>query len=215
MTDFTDAQMHRPLFEEPMPSLERASPSDGLPGFMIGGMANLAYQHIGQQYYDAAVLLLEAIKYGDATDAQLAHPVLYLYRHSVELFLKAAVGSAAKTHDLAGLAGQFRALIKAEFKADLPAWIDGRIKELAAIDPNSTSFRYSETWNKTAKKDVPLEGEFHVDLAHLRNAMWALNVALVSVVASIACDEVSSAYVMDMVGEVMASVVIPDSEEAK
>jgi hypothetical protein len=193
VTVFTDAQMHRPLFEEPTPELERSSPTDGPPGFMIGGMANLAYPHIGQQYYDAAVLLLEAIKFGDATDDQLAHPVLYLYRHSVELFLKAALGSAAKTHDLAVLAAQFRALVKAEFNAELPAWIDSRINELAAIDPNSTSFRYSETWNKTAKKDVPLEGEFHVNLAHLKDAMWALNVALVGVIASLANGDGNSA----------------------
>ena len=189
MTVFTDAQMHRPLFEEPTPDLERASPEDGPPGFMIGGMANLAYQQLGQQYYDAAVLLLEAINHGDADDTQLAHPALYLYRHSVELFLKAALGSTAKTHDLAGLASQFRALIKAEFNAVLPAWIDNRIKELAAIDPNSTAFRYSETWDKAAKKNVPLGGEFHVDLVHLKGAMWALNAALAGVIASIACGE--------------------------
>nr|WP_295740341.1 hypothetical protein [uncultured Acidocella sp.] len=189
MTSFTAEQMHRPLFEEPGPHLERASSEDGPLGFMIGGMANLGPQHIGQQYYDAAVLLLEAIKSGDATDDQIALPALYLYRHSVELFLKAALGNTAKTHDLAALAAQFKALIKAEFDADLPAWIDNRINELASIDPSSTAFRYSETWSKAAKKNVPLEGEFHVDLAHLKDAMWALNVALLGVIASVACGE--------------------------
>lgn len=141
-------------------------------------MANLAYQHLGQQYYDAAVRLLEAIQHGDADDSQLAHPVLYLYRHSVELFLKAALGRAAKSHDLAELATQFKARLKAKLNAELPAWITNRIAELAAIDPSSTAFRYSETWDKAAKTHVPLEGELHVDAAHLKDAMSALNTAL-------------------------------------
>ena len=49
MTVFTEAQMNRPLFEEPTPSLECADPSEGPPGFMTGGMANLTFQHLGRQ----------------------------------------------------------------------------------------------------------------------------------------------------------------------
>ena len=81
MSVFTDAQMNRPLFEEPMPTLERADPSEGSPGFMIGGMTNLTFQHIGQQHFDAAYLLSETIRNGDWDDHRLANPVLYLYRH--------------------------------------------------------------------------------------------------------------------------------------
>ena len=65
--------------------------------FMVGGMANLAFQHIGQQYFDAAHLLAETIKSGECHDYELANPVLFLYRHFIELFLKAALGHAAKT----------------------------------------------------------------------------------------------------------------------
>ena len=54
MTDFTNVQRNRPLFEEPAAALERVDPSEGWPGFMVGGMANLTFQHIGQQYLDAA-----------------------------------------------------------------------------------------------------------------------------------------------------------------
>ena len=49
MTVFTEAQMNRPLFEEPTPALECADPSEGPPGFMTGGMANLTFQHLGRQ----------------------------------------------------------------------------------------------------------------------------------------------------------------------
>ena len=193
VTAFTDAQMNRPLFEEPTPALERVDPSEGPWGFMVGGMANLTFQHVGQQYFDAAYLLSEKIRNGDWEDHRLANPVLYLYRHSVELFLKAALGNAAKTHDLGGLADQFQAFIKTEFDADVPDWIAKRLKELAAIDPNSTAFRYSQNYDKTAKKDVPVDGEFHVDLAHLQSAMAALNTALVGVIAAVARGEGKSA----------------------
>jgi hypothetical protein len=64
MTVFTDEQMNRPLFEEPTPDLERSHPSEEPLGFMIGGIANLTSQHLGQQYFDAASLLSETIRNG-------------------------------------------------------------------------------------------------------------------------------------------------------
>lgn len=103
MSEVTEAQMNRPLFEEPTLALERTDASEDMPGFMIGGMANLPFQHMGQQYFDAAYLLCETIRNGEWDDYRLANPVLYLYRHSIELFLKAALGNAAKTHNLAEL----------------------------------------------------------------------------------------------------------------
>ncbi|MFZ4071980.1 MAG: hypothetical protein ACOYJ6_17995 [Caulobacterales bacterium] len=193
MSVFTDEQMNRPMFEEPSPALERSDPSEGAPGFLIGGMANLTFQHIGQQYFDAAYLLTETIRNGEWEDHRLANPVLYLYRHSIELFLKATLGGTAKTHDLARLSEEFRTFIKAEFEADLPDWISNRLKELSAIDPGSTAFRYSQNFDRASKADVPVEGELHVDLAHLQSAMLALNTALVGVIAAVACGEGKSA----------------------
>ena len=193
MNVFTDAQMNRPLFEEPTADLERVEPSEGPRGFMIGGMANLPFEYIGQQYYDAACVLSEMIRRGEWDDCTLANPVLYLYRHSIELLLKAALRKTAKTHDLAALAHQFRTFVKAEFGVELPEWIDHRLKELAAIDPASTAFRYSQYFDTVAKKDIPVEGEFHVDLAHLQSAMTALNAELLRVVAAVAHGEGESA----------------------
>jgi hypothetical protein len=100
MTIFTEEQMNRPLFEEPTAALKRTDLLEGSPGFVIGGMANLSFQHMGQQYFDAAYLLTETIRDDEWEDHRLANPVLYLYRHSIELFLKAALGGSAKTHDL-------------------------------------------------------------------------------------------------------------------
>ena len=181
--------MYRPLFEEPSDSVQRVDPSEGPPGFLVGGLANLELQQLGQQYFDAAYLLTESIRLGEWEDHRLGNPVLYLFRHSIELFLKAALGGSAKTHNLADLARQFRAFVKEEFDNELPDWISSRLNELAAIDPNSTAFRYSQNYERSSKTDVPVEGEFHIDVAHLQSAMMALNSAIVGLIAAIACGE--------------------------
>ncbi len=189
MAGFTEEQMHRPLFEEPTAAIERPDQWSEPLGFLVGGGANQRYQHLGQQYYNAAEHLVEGIKHQDVADYEVANPVLYLYRHSIELFLKAIMQGAAKTHSLDTLADEYRDFIKDEFGSDCPKWIITRMKELGAIDPNSTAFRYNMTYNKQAKTDEPVPGEFHVNLHHLKSAMTALNVALVGTIAMVACGE--------------------------
>ena len=147
---------------------------------------------MGNSSVDAAYLLSETIRIGEWENRCLAYPILYLYRHSIEVLLKSALGTAAKTHDLDTLCGEFRALIKAEFDADLPNWIISRLRELSEIDPSSTAFRYSQNFDRTTKRDVSVHGEFHVDLSHLQSAMTALNTALVGAIAAIACGEGNS-----------------------
>ena len=193
MAIFTEEQMFRPLFEDPTGAQKPSDSSEGGAGFMVGGQANLTFARIRQQFFDAAYLLSETIRIGEWEDRRLAYPILYLYRHSIEVLLKSALGTAAKTHDLKALCGEFRALIKAEFDVDLPNWIINRLKELSEIDPRSTAFRYSQNFDRTTKRDMPVNGEFHVDLAHLQNAMTVLNTALVGVIAAIACGEGNSA----------------------
>jgi hypothetical protein len=141
-------------------------------------MANTSLQQLGEQYFDAAILLTEIIQNHKWEDYRPSNPTLFLYRHSIELLLKAAMGGTAKTHSLDELADAFVAFVKREFDTDVPCWITFRIKELAKIDPGSTAFRHSENWNKTAKKDKPVDGEFHVDLLHLQRVMNALKTAL-------------------------------------
>ena len=193
MNVFTEEQMHRPLFEEPTPALSRADQWSEPLGFLIGGGANQPFQHLGQQYYDAADTLVECIKHKHIADYKVANPVLYLYRHSIELFLKAIMQGAARTHSLDSLAEEYRVFIKAEFDADVPEWIIGRMKELGAIDPNSTAFRYNMTYDRTTKSDHPVDGEYHVNLHHLQSAMSVLVTALVGTIAAVACGEGKSA----------------------
>jgi len=193
MAGFTEEQMHRPLFEQPTAAIERPDQWSEPLGFLVGGGANHRFEHLGQQYYNAAGQLIESIKHQDVADYEVANPVLYLYRHSIELFLKAIMQGAAKTHSLDTLAEEYRDFVKDEFGSNCPEWIITRMKELGTIDPNSTAFRYNMTYNKQAKTDEPVPGEFHVNLHHLESAMTALNVALVGTIAMVACGEGKSA----------------------
>jgi len=194
MKAFSEEQMYRPIFEALEPEHERDDEWSAPPGFVIGGIANMSYQHLGQQYFNAAYILTEHILGREFfADYELSNPVLYLYRHSVELLLKAIMQDAAKTHNLDTLSEEYRQFIRDEFEAEVPDWILQRMKELAEVDPNSTAFRYSEVYDRAAKADRPVEGEYHVDLRHLQSAMSVLNTALVGVIAAVACGEGKSA----------------------
>jgi HEPN domain-containing protein len=178
MNDFSEDQMYRPLFEEPTHEIERGDAWEGPLGFLVGGMANQSLQQLAEQYFDAAFLLTEIIQNHQREDYRLANPTLFLYRHSIELLLKAALGVTAKTHSLDELADDLVTFVKRESGREVPSWITARIKELAKIDPGSTAFLYGENWDKTARKDLPVEGEFHVDLLHLQRVMNTLKTAL-------------------------------------
>jgi len=147
---------------------------------MIGGMALPTKLELGQQYYEAANLLVEAIKKDELEDYRPANPILYLYRHWPELALRGLIGTGAHEHDLGQLAATFESSIQQSKGRPVPRGIIGRLKEVAAIDPNSTAFRYAEVRDKKTKRTGPVDGEIYVSLRHLQEAIEALNVVFVS-----------------------------------
>jgi HEPN domain-containing protein len=104
----------------------------------IRSMVRGTIQETAHQYINAANVIINAIKHDEIEDFRLAHPALFLYRHAVELMLKAVVPNAGKVHHLDKLADRFKDFVKAEFGEDLPRWLMDRLRELAQIDPNST-----------------------------------------------------------------------------
>jgi hypothetical protein len=183
---FTEEAMTRPLFQEPSPEIEREDPWSGPKGFMFGGMAQATVASLAEEYFDAANLIIDCVKRNEVEDYRLAHAALFLYRHSIELILKAAVGKYDRIHDLGRLANSFADMVKSRHGQNVPVWIMRRLKELAVFDPGSLAFRYGVNRDPLTKRDVPLDGEVYVDLFHLQQAMKALNTALVSVVSEIA-----------------------------
>jgi hypothetical protein len=166
----------RPIFEELSDKCERADEWSEPKGFLIGGMGIPIGRDLGRQYFDAANVLIGAITRNEWADFQLAHPVLFLYRHSVELNLKGLLvwmGSENPWgHDLLSLSDMFCAAVEQKFNERVPEWIPNRIKELAGMDPKSTAFRYGNAlpWN-----------EVYVDVHHLKRAMNTLHAAFDSV----------------------------------
>jgi hypothetical protein len=165
--------MWRPLFKEPDDELEREDEWSEPKGFLIGGWALYTKREIAQQYFDAANILVEAIERNQWEDYKLAFPVLYLYRHMLELMLKAIVNSRTPTHDIGELMSDVEALVQARYGQPLPAWIGTWLREISVRDSNSTTYRYGEVYDKASKSYGPVPGEEHVELRNLQEAMEA------------------------------------------
>jgi len=170
----------KPLFEEPSSEHERPDPWTGPKGFMLGGMALPTKFELSQQYFDAANLLIEAVKRDEMEDYKLTNPILFLYRHSLELALKSFISTAGEHHRLGSLADEFERAFREKFSDAPPSWIKATLNEIASIDPNSTAFRYAENRDTTRRKWVPVDGEVYVGLRNLQETMKTLNAILVA-----------------------------------
>lgn len=126
---------------------------------------------MAEQYFDAANLLVESIERDQMEDYRLGTPVLYLYRHWLELCVKSIIGPI-RGHDLAALSCRMVSSLSKR-NVEVPHWVTARILEMAKIDPSSTAFRYAGD---------SIADEIYVRLPHLRDAMRLLHVALASVV---------------------------------
>jgi hypothetical protein len=183
---FTEEAMTRPLFQEPSDDIMREDPRTGPKGFMFGGMSQATIASLAEEYFEAANLIIDAIKRNELEDYKLANAALFLYRHSFELILKAALDNPKQIHDLGKLADSFVHMVKERYRQDVPVWITRRMKELASIDPGSLAFRYGIYLDPLDKQNSRLNGEVYIDLHHLHSAMKALNTALVGAVGEIA-----------------------------
>lgn len=180
---FTEETMTRPLFEELTGEHAREDEWSGPHGFALGGMMQANAASLAEEYFVATNELVDAIK--DKRIADYRNAALFLYRHSCELILKAAMPDAKRVHDLIVLTDRFVVTVKERYGQDVPTWIVRRMKELAAIDPGSTAFRYGAYGTPIDAADQPIEFEAYVSLSHLQAAMLALNTALVSAVDEI------------------------------
>jgi hypothetical protein len=182
---FTEEAMTRPIFEELTGEHAREDEWSGPHGFALGGMMQANAASLAEEYFAAANELVDAIKDKRIADYRIGHAALFLYRHSCELILKAAMPGSKPIHDLIGLTNNFVAMVKEQYAEDVPGWIVRRMKELAAIDPSSTAFRYGTYGTPIDAAGSPIEFEAYVSLPHLQTAMLALNTALISTVAEI------------------------------
>jgi len=150
-------------------------------------------------FREAGEVLTTHVLNGGVQDL-LVFPILFSYRHWLELQLKwlITVGSrwrgeeprAVHTHELRALWREARAAIEAAFPND-PADLDhieAIIGELADVDPGSVSFRYAR--DRKGKTNVP-EELVRVNIGHVAGVM--LKVGLIFDGAATAMEEMIDA----------------------
>jgi hypothetical protein len=127
----------------------------------------------------AEVLIAQATAHTGDLDA-LVYPIVYLYRHYVELSLKILIRDTGRllgqpsepplNHNLRTLWSKAEQLLRQAFP-DQPtrdfAAVGGTIEELAGVDPASEAFRYPLT--KSGSASMP--GLSHINIAQFRDRM--------------------------------------------
>lgn len=167
----------KPLFRDLDEGDEREDGYSEPFGFLLGPMGVMSRDEMADQYFQAANLIVEKIRSREIADYEVAFPVLYLYRHSMELLLKAILGSNANHHRLNALADDLVKFTRKRAGEDVPQWITGRLKELARIDPTSEAFRYGEDkYDSKKRSGIPVETyvrvlELHVEMNRIYLAL--------------------------------------------
>lgn len=70
-------------------------------------------------------------------------PIIFCYRHSIELFIKSTmIGKEIKIHNLKKLYDTFEKLILTRFNQQIPLWFKNTILAINDFDPESITFRY-------------------------------------------------------------------------
>jgi len=99
------------------------------------------------------------------------YAMMFLYRHSIELFLKHALRHGTRGHNLERLLKDLVRQIEEEHNIDIShGWFANEIRELSKVDPTAQGFRYSHDVNG----NPALTTSFFVDLEDLGKRMKSL-----------------------------------------
>ncbi len=160
--------MSRPIFEDPPDNMGKQS---GVLLVNWAGASGRETVEMARAYRTAGDRLLHlAGEVGESWEA--IDPILFCYRHAVELYLKALFPGSAKNHGLGNLGAALMAQLEGRYRADQVNWLCGRISEIQALDPGSTAFRYADSCHAGA------DPEIWVDFRHLRAVTHAIFDAL-------------------------------------
>jgi len=153
--------LNSPIFQEPPEDLDETSHH----GFLLSSIWNQPLIEVARAYkYAADELVREGLSCQEPH--LLDYPILYLYRHTLELYLKLVINDPAKAkavgHDLGALINE----VEKMGQATMAPWIADRLREFHTLDPISDLFRYSDRPPKH-----PKHAEMWVDLLQLRTLM--------------------------------------------
>ncbi len=139
MSDRLRTLMTAPLFKEPGSEAERADERSYPKGILLApmGLADPDLRHQAEQYFIAAEAMVGLVLDNKVADYTVPTPILFLYRHSFELYLKVLIQKQGRQpkrkHSL-------RELV--EVSDGLPDWATQRLYELDDIDLRSVMLRY-------------------------------------------------------------------------
>jgi hypothetical protein len=130
------------------------------------------YWSTAASFFHGAESLREIVLEKSGCDLfQREYAMMFLYRHSVELFLKQAIHQKVAGHNLEQLLNKLVIQIKDEYKEDISSgWFAAEIRELSKIDPTAQGFRYPED----RRGNPPLTSSFFMDLEDLGKRMKSL-----------------------------------------
>ena len=153
------------IFDVPSEELD----GDSTGGFLVGGIAARTNPiALAREFRTAGDRLIE-LYMNDSMSYEVASPILYLYRQSLELYLKAIVGDCGKKHDLRKLIQKLDEWMVTRYGRRLTSWVKDRLLEFHHLDPKSTALRYAD------EADTLLGGEEHwVDLHRLQSIFLML-----------------------------------------
>lgn len=149
--------LHTPLFQEVPDDLDEKWRH----GILLCGGRIQGYLELARNYRAIAENLLHtALDSGEPLD--YAYPVLFAYRHTLELYLKILGESDEVTHSLEKCVR----LVEKRHNKKIGSPIRGWILELDNIDPNGTAFRYADE-----EPDVLKYAEHWLDFVQFRFAL--------------------------------------------
>lgn len=149
--------LHTPLLQEPPDDLDETWRH----GILLAGGESQEFLELARNYRHVADGILEAaLSGGEPLD--FAYPVLFAYRHTLELYLKIVGEIDEPTHSLKTCVR----MVESRHGKKIGSPVRGWILELDKIDPRGTSFRYSGEESATTRS-----GEYWLDLVQFKFAM--------------------------------------------
>ena len=162
------ADVLRPIFEtEGFEDIDETC----FQGAYVGGMA-AAYEDAGiATSYMLAADVLVGQGLNDDCVHEVVLPILFLYRHALEVRIKFAIQPAKLNHDLGSLVRQLDALLVTKRGTGLVPGLVDRVDEIARVDPGADAFRFTNKSRRSSINRPHFAEEVWVDLAHLRDVM--------------------------------------------
>lgn len=125
----------------------------------IGGLIDyIGMGTIADSYKNRADDLVEIAINNSDIAYEYTHPILYLYRHSLELYLKIISFDNKRTHKFENLITKLKEKAKGRLSEEILRELIYRIDEFKELDNRSTRFRYGNQ----------LGGEYLINLGQLQ-----------------------------------------------